>query len=276
MSCSSPPPCIKELVCGLQYLTKTKFKISFEDVDTEGALALVSGLQLCNFFYPLELHLINTSNVHAHEIRLPRCLRGFDKPNLLRSLSVSHNTIGFELFNILCNGLLNCTSLSILDLSCNDISAGDTKPLASLLQSHKGLVRLDLCHNNLEMSHLVQGLQCLTDLEQLDLSHNNISSDGAASLACAFRYLTKLSILQLSHNNISSDGAASLACAVRYLTKLYYLCLSQNNIGSDGMIALVHGLSCLTKLRHLNISLYNVDSKVKKTVRTSLKGVSII
>ena len=300
LSCSSPPPSIKELVCGLQCLTKTEFHLSFEDVDTESALALVSGLQLCNIFYPLELHLINTMSGHKYRFGSLPFLILCDKPDLLHLLSVSHNNIGCELFNILSNGLLHCTSLYILNLSYNDISAGGTKCLASLLQCHKGLVLLDLSHNNFKMSHLVQGLQCLTDLEHLDLSHNNIGSDGAASLACALRYLTKLSFLYLSHNNIgsdgaaslacelrfltklshlhllhnniSSDGAASLACALRYLTKLSGLSLSHNNIGSDGMIALARGLSCLTKLIYLHVSRNNIDFEGTKAIITSLKG----
>ena len=160
------------------------------------------------------------------------------------TFTVSHNNIGCELFNILSNGLLNCTSLYFLNLSHHDIAAAGTKPLASLLQCHKELLRLDLSHNNFEMSDLVQGLQCLTGLKSLDLSHSNIGSDGAASLACAMRYLTKLSYLSLSHNNI----------------------------GSDGMIALARGLSCLTKLNFLNVSHNSIDFEGTKAVITSLKG----
>ena len=241
LSCSSPPPSIKELFCGLQCLTKTEFHLSFEDVDTEGALALGCGLQLCTSFSPHGLHLINTGSDQ-------KCLLPYKNilymPNLLHLLCVSHNNIGCELFNILSNGLLNCTSLYFLNLSHHDISAGGTKPLASLLQCHKELLLLDLSHNNFEMSHLVQGLQCLTGLEGLNLSHSNIGSDGAASLACALQYLTKLSYLYLSHNNI----------------------------GSDGMIALACGLSCLTKLNCLYVYHNNIDFEGTKAVITSLKG----
>ena len=246
LSCSSPPPSIKELVCGLQCLTKTEFHLSFEDVDTEGALALGCGLQLCTSFSPYGLHLINTRSGQKREFfgLLTYHQNSLDIPNKLHLLSVSHNNIGCELFNILSNNLLNCTSLYILDLSHHDISAGGTKPLASLLQCHKELLCLDLSHDNFEMSDLVQGLQCLTGLRCLDLSHSNIGSDGAASLACAMRYLTKLSYLSLSHNNI----------------------------GSDGMIALARGLSCLTKLNFLNVSHNNIDFEGTKAVITSLKG----
>ena len=244
LSSSSPPPSIKELVCGLQCLTKTEFRLSFEDVDTEGALALGCGLQLCTSFSPYGLHLINTRSGQKCEFGVLSCHQtSLDIPNILHLLSVSQNNIGCELFNILSNGQLNCTSLYFLKLLHHDISAGGTKPLASLLQCHKELLRLDLSHNNFEMSDLVQGLQCVTGLKSLNLSHSNIGSDGAASLACALRYLTKLSLLSLSHNNI----------------------------GSDGMIALARGLSCLTKLNYLNVSHNNIDFEGTKAVITSLK-----
>ena len=123
------------------------------------------------------------------------------------------------------------------------------------------------------MSHLVSGLQCLTNISILNLSHNNIVLGMSRfHLVSGLQCLTYIGILDLSHNNISSDGVTNLAHTFQYLTNLYRLDLSHNKISPDGMTSLAGGLLHLTELRYLDISHNNIDLEGAKTIITSLKG----
>ena len=234
LHCSSPASSIKVLLSGLSCITvRYSFRLSFEEVDAEGILAQGSGLELHTNIKITELSLTNSSIGLEGATGLANGLRHLTK---IGTLNLSHNNIGQECFNSLCNVLQYLTSLEKLNLLHNDINDEDASSLGHVLHHLTRLRHLDLSHNNisLRMSHLVSGLQCLTDTIFLDLSHNNISSDGATSLAHTFQYLTNLYSLDLSHNNIGADGMTSLAGGLLHLTKLIGLDISHNNIDLEG------------------------------------------
>ena len=238
---SSPASSIKVLLDGLRGIAASaSLRLSFEEVDKEGVLALGSGLELHTNTNISELYMTNSSIGLDGATGLANGLRHLTE---LRTLHLSHNNIGHDGFNSLCNGLQYLTSLQYLDLSHSDTD-DDTSSLGHVLRHLTRLKYLYLSHTNivLGMSHLVSGLQCLTDITILNLSHNNISSDGASSLAHTFQYLTNLKNLYLSHNNIGADGMTSLASGLSHLTKLWYLDVSHNNIDLEGAKTIITSL----------------------------------
>jgi len=66
------------------------------------------------------------------------------------------------------------------------------------------------------------------------LSRYDIGPDGAAALACRFKFWKVLQKLDLSHNNIGPEGTIALADGFKFLTALQKLDLSHNKIGPDG------------------------------------------
>ena len=240
---TAAPNSIHVLVKALSSLSnEPTITLSFQDVDTEGALALGSALQLHTSTNLYRLYLIN-SNIGPEGVT--GLANGLQCLTKLSYLSLQNNEIRCDGFNSLWNGLQYLNSLNILGLSHNNIVDDDIKLLANSLQH-------------------------LTRLTSLTLSDMNYGSDWTCLVE--LRHLTNLKYLDLSHNEINSDGAASLACALPYLTTLEKLSLSHNNIGPDGMTALSKGLLYLTTLTRLDLSHNDIDLEGAKVVITSLKG----
>ena len=242
---TAAPNSIHVLVKGLSSLSNVpEIQLLFEDVDTEGALALGSALQFHTSTKLRRLHLIN-SNIGPEGVT--GLANGLRCLTALSFLSLKNNVIRCDGFNSLWNGLRYLNSLDTLFLSHNNIVDDDIKLLANSLQH-------------------------LTRLTSLTLSHMNYMYGSGWSCLFELRHLTNISELNLSHNDINSDGAASLACALQYLTTLLYLYLSHNNIGLAGMTALSKGLQYLANLHHLDLSHNDIDFEGAKAVITSLKG----
>ena len=262
---SSPASSIKALLDGLVGIAASaSLRLSFKEVDKEGVLALGSGLKLHTNTNISELYMTNSSIDPDGATGLANGLRHLTE---LRTLHLSHNNIGHECFNSLCNGLQYLTSLWYLDLSHNDINDDDTSSLGHLLHHLTRLSLLGLSHTNigLGMSHLVSGLQGLTEITILNLSLNNISSDGASSLAHTFQYLTNLKYLYLPHNNIGADGMTSLAGGLMHLTELRWLDISHNNIDLEGAKTIITSLKGCHKLDTAVINLeyvYNTSGEI--------------
>ena len=240
---TAAPNSIHVLVKALSSLSNVpEIKLSFEDVNNEGALALDSALQ-------------------------------FHTSTNLQKLKLSNSNIGPEGVTGLANGLRYLTALSNFTLEKNEIRRDGFNSLWNGLQYLNSLEILSLSHNNIvddDIKFLANSFQHLTRLSDLRLSHMTYGSDW--SCLVELRHLTNMTSLDLSHNDINSDGAASLACALQYLTTLKTLYLSHNNIGPDGMTALSKGLPYLTNLCQLDLSHNDIDLEGAKAVITSLKG----
>ena len=252
---TAAPNSIHVLVKALSSLSsEPTITLSFEDVDTEGALALVSALQSHTSTNLYRLYLIN-SNIGPEGVT--GLANGLQCVTALSYLSLQNNEIRCDGFNSLWNGLQYLNSLNILGLSHNNIVDDDIKFLANSLQHLTRLTSLTLSDMNYgsDWSCLVE-LRHLTNLKYLDLSHNDINSDGAASLACALQYLTTLETLSLSHNNIGPDGMTTLSKGLLYLTTLTRLDLSHNDIDLEGAKAVI---TSLKGCHHLHYAAINTE-----------------
>ena len=252
---TASPNSIHVLVKGLSSLSnEPEITLSFEAVDTEGALALGSALQFHTSTHLCELYLSN-SNIGPEGVT--GLANGLRCLTALSHLSLENNEIRCDGFNSLWNGLRYLNSLEILCLSHNNIVDDDIKLLANSLQHLTRLFDLTLSHMNYGSgwSCLVE-LRHLTNIIELDLSYNDINSDGAASLACALQYLTTLKTLSLSHNNIGPAGMTALSKGLLYLTNLTVLYLSHNDIDLEGAKAVI---TSLKGCHHLNYAVINTE-----------------
>ena len=243
LHCTATPNSIHVLVKDLSSLSnESEITLSFEDFNTEGALALGSALQ---FHTSTNLYRLKLRNSNIGPEGVTGLTNGLQCLTALSDLILENNEIRCDGFNSLWNGLRYLNSLKTLRVSQNNIVDNDMKFLANSLQH-------------------------LTRLYSLKLSHMNFGSDW--SCLVELRHLTNIRTLDLSHNDINSDGAASLACTLQYLTTLERLYLSYNNIGPVSMTALSKGLLYLTTLRWLDLSHNDIDLEGAKAVITSLKG----
>ena len=296
---TAAPNSIHVLVKALSSLSdEPLLKLSFEDVDTEGALALGNALQ---FHTSTNLYILKLDHSDIGPEGVTGLANGQRCLAALSHLSLENNEIRCDGFNSLWNGIRYLNSLEELHLSQNNIVNDDIKFLANSIQHFTRLSYLTLSHTNYgsSWSCLVE-LRHLTNINILDLSHNDINSDGAASLACTLQFLTTLQKLylshnnigpagitalskellhltnlrdlELSHNNIGPAGITALSKELLHLTNLRDLELSHNNIGPAGITALSKGLLYLTNLRDLDLSHNDIDLEGAKAVITSLKG----
>ena len=250
---TAAPSSIHVIVKTLSSLSnEPKILLSFEAVDTEGALALGSALQ---FHTSNDLYGLYLSNSNIGPEGVTGLANGLRCLTALSTLSLENNEIRCDGFNSLWNGLRYLNSLGILFLSHNNIMDDDIKFLANSLQHLTRLTNLTLSHMNFgsDRSCLVE-LRHLTSIQYLNLSHNDINSDGAASLACTLQYLATLKSLNLSHNNIGQAGMTALSKGLLYLTNLLWLDLSHNDIDFEGAKAVITSLKGCHHLDCANIN----------------------
>ena len=212
---TAAPNSIHVLVKALSSLSnKTSIQLFFEDVDTEGALALGSALQLHT---STDLWSLNLSNSYIGPEGVTGLANGLQCLTALSHLTLDNNEIRCDGFNnSLWNAIRYLNSLEELYLSQNNIVDVDLKFLAKSLQHLTRLTYLTLSHMNLgsDLSCLVE-LQYLTTLEGLLLSHNDIGSAGMTALSKGLLYLTNLRRLDLSHNDIDLEGAKAVITSLK-------------------------------------------------------------
>ncbi|XP_078358279.1 uncharacterized protein LOC144643036 [Oculina patagonica] len=172
----------------------------------------------------------------------------------LTVLNLSKNNIGDIGATGLTEALQKNTSLTLLNLSKNNIGDVGATGLAEALKDNTSLTFLDLSDNNIGdvgATGLAKALQDNTSLTRLALSGSNIGDHGAAGLASALKENISLAVLALSGNNIGDHGASGLAGALQENKSLTKLVLSGNNIGDEGATGLAAALrenKSLTKL----------------------------
>ncbi|KAJ9679066.1 hypothetical protein PVL29_021099 [Vitis rotundifolia] len=133
--------------------------------------------------------------------------------NKLHSLSVLH-LHSCELYTIGSLPHVNFSSLTILDLSCNNLISSKFDWFSDL----SSLVMLDLSHNKFH-GPIPGGLVNMTSLRFLDLSVNNFQG----KLPSGIENLTSLTRLDLSHNALEGEILPSLGslCNFQLLNSSY-------------------------------------------------------
>lgn len=108
-------------------------------------------------------------------------------------------------------------TLTLIDLTCNDIEDEELKLLATSLETNQ-------------------------HVKKLVVAYNLISDDGATSLAECLTVNTTLLELHLNGNQIGNVGAMALASAFHTNETLTYITMEQNPLTTEGEVEL---LECL-------------------------------
>lgn len=109
-------------------------------------------------------------------------------------------------------------TITLLNLSCNQIGDTSTQYLAKALGTNKTITSIDLSRNrigNLGAAHLAQVLQSNKTITSLNLSHNQIGNLGAWHLSIMLKSNNTIASLQLVSNQIGDEGAEHLAKALK-------------------------------------------------------------
>ena len=263
---------IRTLFSGLQYLTRTTLSLTFEYLDTRGALEVASGLQLLTDILGIELDLSKSKPGIDGAAALAN---GMHILTNFTSLNISKINIGPSGAIALANGMHGFTKLDLLNLSNNNVGSDGAIALANGMHGLTKIKRLNLSNNNIGLDGaiaLANGMHGLTKIKRLNLSNNNIGPDGTIALANGMHGFTELYKLYLSNNNIGPDGARALANALHCLSNLRTLDLSDNNIQPAGAASLADGLVYLTNLKKLYLSGNLIDLSSSSSVIRAMKN----
>ena len=158
---------------------------------------------------------------------------------------------------ILADALATNSTVTLLNLSRNEISISGAAALAKAMEVNSTLTELNLSENEIGDSGaaaLAKVMEVNSTLTELNLSENEISDSGAAALAQAMEINSTLTELNLSENVISDWGAAALAKAMAVNSTLTGLDLSHDRIGYLGTAALAQAMEINSTLTELNLS----------------------
>ena len=189
----------------------------------------------------------------------------FELTNLqnLQKFKIADCNIGKEGAESIASNIGQCTGLTSLNMSFNDIG---TKVATLLCTICTGLVSLNLrdnCINDEKDEEFAPKLNCLTRLEKLNLANNDIKKPSEFGEA-----LQNLKLLNLSStdfynlNKYEENDAYNLALALAQNTSLNDLNLSGNDIERDAAEEIIFSLNC-TNLFSLDISENQIDDGVE-------------
>uniref|UniRef100_A0A3B4GNM3 Leucine rich repeat containing 45 n=1 Tax=Pundamilia nyererei TaxID=303518 RepID=A0A3B4GNM3_9CICH len=167
--------------------------------------------------------------------------KAFHKDTVFTEVSLSDCMLSEEA-RVLLSGLLDNTTVKVLDLKGNNLRSSGAEVLGQLLAQNKTL-RLVLEWNALGVwdeafSLFCSGLVSNCALTQLDLRNNQINHHGASALALALKRNSTLEVLDLRWNNIGLLGGRSMLEALQNNKSIVQLEMAGNNIPSDTLKAL--------------------------------------
>ena len=202
------------------------------------------------------------------------------------STSLVHIDLGGNGIGRLGKVFSQCSSLTSLDLSSNNICTADIEETEDLQQVFKQctkLVTLKLFSNEIddkEFINLSKVLSHCTSLKELNISGNHITNYTSLPLCTQLNYLNislnnfnyneianigevlspykALTKLDLSNIKLSDNGLISFSKTLPEYRLLKKLDLSKNGISSIGIISLISVLS-QCKLKKINLAKNNID-----------------
>jgi hypothetical protein len=144
-----------------------------------------------------------------------------------------------------------------LDLSCNELSKGCARAVATLLTTNSALATFNLSGNSFDDSVGVTFADAIAvnlSISKLNLSHNQFGEQAGVALGAAFETNTLLHELDLSWNKFRGEGGAALAVGCVKSSSLRKLNLTQNGLGDAGAIAIAAELKENRVLLELRLS----------------------
>jgi Ran GTPase-activating protein (RanGAP) involved in mRNA processing and transport len=176
----------------------------------------------------------------------------------LRELHLGENELGDEGVQIVAEGVLQSTSLRVLDVRANGITPAGALSLQGVVTRSPHVVALRASGNDLGnqgAAALARGLSNPTCvLQTLDLSDNGVDDEGSQSIAAMLKRNASLQELNLSFNPIGDDGARRIAVALQKNRMLRSLLLRRSGISNAGAQNFAESIPKMTGLKELTLN----------------------
>ena len=168
-------------------------------------------------------------------------------------LSYSHEFLNDHEMSFLFRGLTRSSSITKLDLDCNNLTVAGVSNIVPFLQNAVSLTDLNLSGNNIQSEGFNVMFRALSDgpIERL-----HCNDCGIESIEIVIGYTPRhLDYLDLEDNLINADGCRQLAKLLqRGDATLNHLALGNNKIDDDGVGILVGALINNTSLTSLYLN----------------------
>ena len=218
----------------------------------KGVFHIAKALQKCTSLTNLGLGNNNFPAEVCHELSL--------------AIQSNQNLVSLRLFcnNLKLNVLQSMTKVSnlkCLSLQNTQLFQQTGLCLSSIILQNTGLIHLDLSDNHLGDGalHVIQAMQCLTQLKILNLSNIKLtlskktSEDLGKALLCGLMNNTNLVNVNLSNNNIGTI-AIQVAKGLQHISSLKLLNLSNCNLPKEICNELAHVIASNIHVEELLLS----------------------
>ena len=189
---------------------------------------------------------------------------GFKK---LSKLILSNNLIGTKGFINLCEVLLNCKNLKLLDISYNGIDKNTFNKetvndlFSDILPNFYSFYYEGNYLPTNEVQNFVKAILNNKSLTYLFLQNNQINDDGMEILSFLISKNSFIHNLSIGYNKFTSKGIENLCIGLKSKeSRIIELCLQNNNLDEKSLSYLAEALNNYQTLFSLNLS-YNNFSK---------------
>ena len=236
-------------------------------VINEDAIVSLASVITCN--KNLNLVQISNCNLQAKSIKIATALKNISS---LTMLNLSENNIPGSIADELSIAIIVNCKLTSLNFANNNLQSYGVR-VASALCQLKSLTHLNFNNNCLTdnvAGELALAFEGNRSLQELYLGNNSLKTDGMVKIAQSLSWLSTLRILKINDNHITEEAADALAVAVSSNNQLEELDLNNNllrkGINKIACALIANSTSSLGKLRLSS-------NQIPEEVAISLAGV---
>ncbi|XP_013415374.1 leucine-rich repeat-containing protein 74B [Lingula anatina] len=193
-------------------------------------------------------------------------------------LVVKHRTLSEKEAKAIAEALLVNTTVTHLDLSGNNLSAGGLAHLAPMLRENLNIRSLNLSGNLFGtegLKSLSMALLVNQNITVLSLSGTHLADEHATYIANLLQDVKTLVELDLSHNNMGESAANIIGASLANNDALRILNLGWNNFRPKGSAAIFQGLTDNVMLKTFIYSMNGVAEAASAVAATIKHNVSL-
>lgn len=268
---------LEESLRGNTYLRELKlYELSFNETGSSSLAAILR--------HNIQIRSLMLSKIIASSSDLVSALRHLECNNTLRKLDLIDTRLTPNDIQAMARVLLRNQFLVTLSLKGADLGPGSTH-IAKAMATNSTLQILDLSDNNItakESIEIANMLRANTKLACLNLNNNPIRPVGVIAMSLALCHNTTLSYLLLRNTGLDNQGYGALASCLQVNTAIRILDLGHNELIGAGGRSFLETLAQNTTLADLNLERVNLNSNEMISVlctalqsNTTLKSLNL-
>jgi len=219
------------------------------------------------------LHTLNLSNSRFEKTSAVKIVKALHHTSL-KAFWMSNNNISDGVMDDIAVILSHNVGLKELCITNNNLGiAAGIKTVARSLQNISSLTILNISNNNIgeeAAHHVVDLLSHNTELQELYLDRNDLHSTGAIEIARALQKNSALTIFSMCDNKITDKASDDIAAVLIHNTKLQKLYLGSNNFEALGTNKIVKGLYNTSTLTVFSMLQNNITDEAADNIVTIL------